>query len=285
MDHRVEHMKRTGPRIHGVLLAWDRFAVCVMLWSLLASCAETQDSTKQVSYMETARSNYEKGLTELQDDNYLDAIKLFSHVKNKYPFSRYATLAELRIADVYFAQEKFLEAIDAYKLFHKFHPTHPEVINGYASYRICDSYVQQMPTDWFLVPPSYEKDQAATKDALRTLVSFLKSYPQSKYLSKARDLYRQCVRRLADHELYVARFYLERDKPQATILRLETLLQNYSDAGVDPEVLLMLGQTYLKMRQPARAKDAFANLVKRYPNNPYSAKAHLYLEFIASQRE
>ena len=65
------------------------------------------------------------------------AISYFTFVKNRFPFSRYATLAELRIADAFFAQDKFADAADAYKLFIRFHPNHPEVTDGYAAYRVC----------------------------------------------------------------------------------------------------------------------------------------------------
>ena len=233
-----------------------------------------------ISYADTARANYEKGMHELKDENYLDAVKYFSYVKSKFPFSRYATLAELRVADAYFAQDKFLEAIDAYKLFGKFHPTHADVENGYVLYQICRGYVEQIPSDWFLVPPSHEKDQAATRDAMRELSNFIKSYPNSPYLGKGRQLYLKCIRKLADHELYVARFYLDRDKPRAAILRLEALLSRYPDAGVDPEVMLLLGQTYLKLEQREKARETFAGLVQKYPNDAYAAKAQLYLRFM-----
>jgi len=248
-------------------------------------CAEIQGPAHKVSYMETARSNFKKGAQELKDENYLDAVKFFQYVKNKFPFSRYSTLAELRIADAYFAQQKYLEAINAYKLFLKFHPIHPEVKSGYVSYKICQSYVEQIPSDWFLVPPSYEKDQGATKDALRELIIFKRTFPHSKYQSKVRDLFRRCTRKLAAHEMYVARFYLNQDKPKGAILRLETLLARYPDAGVDPEVMLLLGKTYIKMKEREKAKKTMLSLLKKYPDSPYSAKAQLYLNFLSGQGE
>jgi outer membrane protein assembly factor BamD len=258
-------------------------ALALLAGASSAGCSVASSGGGSVSYRETARSNYDKGLAELKDENYPEAIKYLSYVKSKFPFSRYATLAELRIADAHFAQDKFLEAIDAYKLFMKFHPTHPEVTNGYVAYRIGEGFVQQIPSDWFLVPPSHEKDQGATRDALRELQGFLRLYPQSKYLDKVRALYRSCLRKLADHELYVARFYLENDKPRATILRLETLLSRYPDAGVDPEVMLLLGQTYLKLEQRQKARETFANLIRKYPTDAYSAKAKLYLRFLGER--
>jgi outer membrane protein assembly factor BamD len=270
-------IRQRGPLRH-ILHRWLCFFI---LFSI--GCGTTSGHGQKVSYQDTARENYYRGVHELQDESYPEALNYFTFVKTKFPFSRFATLAELRMADTYYAQEKYLEAIDAYKLFLKFHPIHPDVQSGYVSYRICEANMKQMPSDWFLIPHSYEKDQAATKEALRELVSFLRTHNKSKYLSEVKKLYRECVRRLADHELYVARFYLDRKKPKAAIFRLETLLQQYPDAGMDPEVMLLLGQTYMMMEKKDKAKETFAKLIEKYPKDAHSAKAKRFLKSIVGQ--
>lgn len=255
----------------------------VFALAAISGCAGSQ-SNKKLSYSQSAQANYEKGVAELEDENYLEANKYFHFVKDRFPFSRYSTLAELRIADAHFAQEKYTAAIDAYKVFLKFHPTHPQVIDGYVSFRICDSYVAQIPGDWFMVPPGHEKDQGATKQALAELGLFLKRFKKSKYKEKAQNLYRRVLRRLVDHELYVARFYLKRDKPDATILRLEGILARYPNAGADAEVMLLLGKTYLKQKKVNEAKETFSNIVKKYPEDPNAKKAKLFLSHLGSDR-
>ena len=112
---------------------------CSMIGALVsqASCGGATKSARPVSYRETARSNYERGLAELKDDNHAEAAKFFNFVKNKFPFSRFATLAELGLADTLFAQEKFSGAVDAYQLFVKFHPSLAKVRGGYVGYRFC----------------------------------------------------------------------------------------------------------------------------------------------------
>jgi outer membrane protein assembly factor BamD len=267
-----------GPRTRSAL------ALCLGLL-LVWGCSGTWSFARGVTYRKTARDNYKQGMIELKDDNHAEAIKYFNFVKNKFPFSHFATLAELRIADTYYAQEKYVDAIDAYRQFQKFHPTHPEVVNGYAAYRVGQAYVEQIPSDWFLIPPSHEKDQSATRDALRTLSNFIKLYKKSKYLPEVKKLYTRCIRRIADHELYVARFYLDRDKPRAAILRLEALLKKFPDAGFQTEIMLLLGQTYLKLEQNDRAAATFKQMIDKHPDDPYSAKARLYLQHMDVQDE
>ena len=60
-----------------------------------AGCASGDDVTKPITYSLTAKQNYEKGLAQLKDENYPDAARYFSFVKQKFPFSKYAVLAHL----------------------------------------------------------------------------------------------------------------------------------------------------------------------------------------------
>jgi len=252
----------------------------------VASCSGSSVNltfTRTTSYSKSAEKNYTRGNDELKDENYQEALKFFVFTKAKFPFSRFATLAELRIADTYYAQEKYVDSIDAYKQFQKFHPTHPQVLDGYTAYRVCQAYVKQIPSDWFLIPPSHEKDQGATRDAILELNSFRRSHEDSKYMPNVNKLYRKCIRRMASHELYVARFYLDRDRPGATILRLEALLKKYPDAGVDPEVMLLLGQTYMKLEKRDLAVKTFRLLISKYPDSARSAKARLFLEYLVAR--
>lgn len=258
--------------------AFARLLACV---PVLCACAE--DEAGDLSYGASARQNYEKGMDELRDENYLEAVKYFQYVKNKFPFSKYAAYAELRVADTRFAEAKFLEAVDIYKLFVRGHPTHPEAQSGYVEYRIVRAYVEQMPEDWFLVPPAYERDQAAARDALREARDFLERHRGSKYEPRVRRYAHRIVRRLVDHELYAARFYLARDKPRAAAWRLEGLLESYPEARGEGDVLLLLGKTYLQMKDGKKARETFARLVREQPGDYQARKAQLYLDFMARE--
>jgi outer membrane protein assembly factor BamD len=67
-----------------------------------------------VEYSVSAQKNYEKGLKELEDKDWVAASKYFGFIKSRFPYSKYAVLAELRLADAEFGAEQYLEAIDSY---------------------------------------------------------------------------------------------------------------------------------------------------------------------------
>ncbi len=248
---------------------------------LAVGCAESNEFSKPANYSNNAKDNYDKGAVALKAEDWLEAVKYFTYCRSKFGFSKWATLAELGLADANFGREKYPEAVEGYRTFIKSHPTHEKVQDGYAAFRIGEAFYKEIPTEWFLVPPAYEKDQGPVHDALRELSAFVDEYGDSPYLDQAKKLVSDCLKRLADHELYVANFYLDRDKPQATISRLEYLIKQYPGSNREPEVLLLLGRTYLKMEKPLEAKRTFERLVVTHPNDFHAAKARLYLEYIA----
>ena len=243
-------------------------------------CATSDEATKAINYSSTAKQNYEKGLAELKDENYAEALKYFQFVRSKSPFSKYAVLAELAVADTQFARGNYTEAADSYKQFMRLHPTNDKVTDGYSAFRLGECAYKDMPDDVWLLPPSYEKDQSAVGDALRELDDFVKKYPDSPYIKQAQPLRREALKRLVDHEVYVARFYLDRDHPKAAAMRIEGAIRRYPGSGREPELLLTLGQTYLHMGEPARARDTFERVVHEFGDAEQARRSELYLEFI-----
>ncbi|MGN6110871.1 MAG: outer membrane protein assembly factor BamD [Kofleriaceae bacterium] len=226
-----------------------------------------------VEYSVSAQKYYDQGLQELERKDWIAASKYFAFIKSRFPYSKYAVLAELRLADAEFGAEQYLESIDSYRLFIKFHPTHEMVANGYATFRIGEAYYKQLPGDFWLFPPSYEKDQSATEDAVNELKAFLDKYPESPYRPKAKEILVRVGKRLADHEWYVARYYWDRGKPMGTVLRLRRLLERYRGVGYDEEALWLLGRAYVAVAMPDRAKGVWTELVTKYPKSEQASEA------------
>jgi outer membrane protein assembly factor BamD len=258
---------------------WKWLVIC----ALVGACEGGGGSSfwkSTPTFEKTPERNYELGLKELKSSNWVSAIQYFQHVRSQFGFSKWATLAELGIADANLGREKYIEAVDGYKQFIRAHPSHERTQDGYAAFKIGEAYYKQIPTDWFLVPPSYEKDQGPVHDAVRELTAFGEQYADSPYAQKAQKMLGDALRRLADHEMYVARFYLKIDKPLSAVGRLEGILRDYPGAEREPETLLLLGKTYLKMKQNDKAREIFAKLASDYPDDYRAGKAKLYIQHI-----
>src|SRR5262249_55068994 len=146
-----------------------------------------------------------------------DAKALFGEVRTRFSYTRYARLAELRLADIAFEQEKFTDAIQAYREFVQNHRADRDV--EYARYRICKALFRDIDDTLFL-PSAEERDQATILEAHKELRTFLREYPRSRYREDAGYMYQVIVGRLVRHELYVARYYLRTDDFDATVARV-----------------------------------------------------------------
>jgi len=139
---------------------------------------------------------------EIQSEHYQLAIDKLRIIKNKFPYSKFAIDAQLRIADVYFLQESFAEAAASYEAFRELHPKHPKA--PYAMYRAAKSYYNDMPS-------TVARDMTAARKALDTYNDFLRRYPTSSDVDAARKEVADIRRLLAEKELYIADFYYNRD--------------------------------------------------------------------------
>ena len=255
----------------------DRCRAPGLLWTLglllLGACATT--ATSRLSYGDGAKTAYAAALDQFYRDDCLTAEPAMAAVRRKYPYSRFAALAELRQADCMSKDGKYAEAIQAYRQFVRYRPSHVEV--PYAHFMIASCHFEQIPSDWLLAPPAYEREQHYTQETLRLVRRFVLDYPQDPLVGRAQRMAKQALGQLAAHELYVATFYLDRDHPLAAVGRLRTLLRSYPGSGHEPEALLLLGQTYLELQDRKNAQLAFKQLVDQFPKSSYAAEARSHV--------
>jgi len=246
------------------------FPLLLLVPALLgAECQATgpggENAGASLTYGRNARQAYEATLLEFRRGNCLEAEPAFRRIRREFPYSRFAALSELRIADCKFQQDQYAEAITAYRQFVRFRPSHSQV--AYARFRIAESHFEQIPSEWLLSPPTHERDQSAVHDALRQLRRFILDFPDDDRIAEGNRMVRDCLTVLARHELYAANFYLDRDAYPAVVMRLRTLLTSYEGSGVEAEALLLLGETYLRMGDRVEGRRAFEQLVERYPES------------------
>jgi outer membrane protein assembly factor BamD len=268
-DH--AHRRALGPLV----------CACVIAAGAGCSAFETNLQDTEVEYSETARKNYEMGQEAMEDETYNEAIKFFEYVKNKYPYSKYAVLADLRVADAHFAREKWLEAADAYRLFVRFHPSNENV--PLASYRIALSYYNETSKEAFAdipvlreivdfinpFPPARERDQTATQDAIKAFDEYLKRFPDHENVEEAKELRIKARTRLADHDLYAAEFYAERSKWTGAMWRYQKIADDFGDTPLAAASLLTAGEiAEEELDDLDQARSYYQRIIDEYPEAP-----------------
>jgi outer membrane protein assembly factor BamD len=209
-------------------IAAGGLAGCATVDSLLAwagfgggtSVAETPESLAM-----NAMDDYNRG-------DYHSALKTFEEIKDKFPFSDVAPLAELKAADCNYFMDKFSEALVLYEEFESNHPTNEAM--PYVLFQIGMCYYAQINT--------VDRDPGSAINAVEAFARLQRSFPQSPYYEEVAARIRAARDFLAQHELYVAAFYLRTDEITQAQGRLEHLLANYPETSVAPQAKELLVQ-------------------------------------------
>lgn len=185
---------------------------------LIISCASDDDKDGDPEFLMKKAREYDK------DERYEEALRRYNDVKNKFPYNKIATEAELAIADVYYKQESYIEAQGAYQVFRELHPKHPKV--DYVVYRIGLSYFKQLPE-------TIDRDLSVANQAIKSFDEFLRLYPQSEFVKEAKEQRVQALKMLGEKELYIGDFYKKKEKCLSATGRYQNLLKLYSGLGFD----------------------------------------------------
>ncbi|QSQ28295.1 outer membrane protein assembly factor BamD [Pyxidicoccus parkwayensis] len=243
---------------------------------LTSGCASlSSGQAGEPNYASSADENLRLGEEAMENKDLLKAQKYFEYVRAKFPYQDAAREAELRLADVDFAREAWPEAREQYDSFIKLHPTHPRV--DYAAYRAALTHVEDYPSEFFALPPSEEKDQGEIQAALLAMEDFRRQYPKSEYADDAKAQADEARRRLAEHELYVARFYQKRERWKAVAQRLEGLLRRYPGTKYEETALFDLHNAYVKLNDPKKAEETLRQVLRRLPGTPAAERAQRML--------
>jgi len=252
-------------------------ALCFFALASEACAPAAKPAKTAEQYQEEARVAYDHAVEAYLDEDWEVAVRELSDIRRNFSYTRYARLAELRLADASFRQEKYAEATAAYRSFTRDYPSDPDV--PYARYRIVRAQFLQSDSSVFQ-PPLEERDLAAVRGAYTSLLSFLIDYPDYQRRVELDYMLQVVTGVLVRHELYVARFYLKRDEYAPAIERVSYALSHYNGSGLEAEAVTLMGETYLKMRDRAKASAAFQRVLNDYPDSPFAVPATEFLRFI-----
>ncbi len=243
---------------------------------LLACATKHTTATGSLRLGKTPEQNYQNGVDELKAKNYAEAIRFFDYVKAKYPFSPVSVSADLRLADVKFAQQRWTEAAAAYEDFVKEHPSSNEI--ELAQFRAGVAHWKASPGDFFLLPPAQEKDLAETDKAVVLLRDFLKQHPTSQFAGEARDTLAKAEALVARREMYAGDFYFRQGYWAGAANRYKGLADNYPATRLAEPALFKLSQSYARLNENYQARQALQRLITQHPSSPYRVPAERLLE-------
>jgi len=193
---------------------------------------------------------YNEGLTALDNKDYMLAVKKFGEAEILYPQSIWAPRSALMTAYSYYVYERYFDTIFELERFLKTYPEHKR--QNYAYYLLGLAYYEQIVDE--------KKDLEPIINSKKYFQIIINEYPGSEYAADAEfklDLIKEI---LAAKEMYLGRYYIEKEKWIPAINRYKTILENYDDTIYVEEAIHRLVEIHYKVGLIDESKK-YANLL------------------------
>ncbi len=253
-------MLRSGP--HRRAFAPLRFAAVLAVIALtLAACSSREDRDMKSG----ADQLYQKAHSAMENGNYKNAISYYESLTARFPFSNQAKQAQLDLIYVYYKNAETDACIDAATQFERENPTHPRVdyalyMRGLANFRgQSNAFLRMLGVELSKRPPK------GAQESFSAFAQLVQRYPKSRYAPDGRQRMVYLRDRLAEHENYVARYYLDRAAYLAAINRAKFVVETYDGAPAVAESLRILIDSYRALGMTDLAEDTRAVLAESYP--------------------
>ncbi len=246
------------------------FTKTLLILSLifLFSC----NSTKEVSKPEIKNEDinilmieaYKEGLIELENGYALLAAKKFNEAEILYPQSIWAPRSSLMAAYSYYSQDYYEDSINELIRFLKTYPKN--IRTDYARYLLAMNYYEQIINE--------KKDLGPILEAKNNFIIIKENFPNSDFALDAEYKLNLIEEMLASKEMYLAKYYSDKEKWIPAINRYKSVLKNYSTTIFVEEALHRLVEIHYRIGLKDESKKYASTLGYNYQSSEWYEKSY-----------
>ena len=246
------------------MLRFRRLASIVIVGFLVSACGEEEAATLEEQPPDEI---YRAAERELNDNDNVEAARLFGEVERLYPYSEWAKRSVIMSAYAFHRSRQYDSSRAAAQRYLDFYPADEDA--AYAQYLIALSHYDQID--------DVSRDQAVTMDAMRELRTVVEFYPNSEYAASSRLKLDLALDHLAGKEMEIGRFYLKRGHYGAAVKRFRVVLEEYQTTRHTPEALHRLVEAYLSLGLDDDAMTAGAILGHNFRGSEWYSDSYALL--------
>ncbi len=239
----------------------------ILSFILLISCKKNEtnvDLIKETSIDLQMIDAYKKGLDELDKGDGLLAAKKFNEAELLYPQSKWAPRSSLMSAYSYYRSMYYNDAISEIERFLKTYPDHRRT--NYAYYLLAMSYYEQIVDE--------KKDIEPLLRAKENFSIVVKNYPNTDFALDSEYKLEVIEEILASKEMYLARYYTDKEKWVPAINRYKNVLENYERSIYVEEALHRLVEIHYKIGLIDESKRYASLLGYNYQSGEWYKKSY-----------
>ena len=233
---------------------------------ILSSCSSNEEMPDERL---VEKELYDQAQSRLKNGSFSTAIMSLEALEARFPFGRYAEQAQAELIYAYYMNSQFEASQSAAERFINLHPRHSHT--GYAFYM---KGLAAFTDDSGLFSRYFQSDLAKrevimAQTSFDELSDFISRYPNSKYVPHAKQRMIYLRNLLAEHEIYVADFYMKRGAYLAAIGRAKYVIEHLPNTPQTPYALSVLVEAYEMLEYEELRKTSLNILEANYPDFDY----------------
>ena len=230
---------------------------------VLASCSSNEEMPDERLI---EKELYDQAQVRLKNKSYSTAIYSLEALESRFPFGRYAEQAQAELIYAYYMNSQFEASQSAAERFINLHPRHAHT--GYAFYM---KGLAAFTDDSGLFSRYFQSDLAKreivmAQTSFDELSDFISRYPNSKYVPHAQQRMIYLKNLTAEHEIYVADFYMKRGAYLAAIGRAKYVIEHLPNTPQTPYALSILIEAYEILEYNELRQTSLEILNNNYPD-------------------
>lgn len=230
---------------------------------LLAGCGSADDDLAN----NTEERLWELGQESVEVSNWPRAIAVMQQIEAQFPFGRYAPQSQLELIYAYYMNNEPEAARAAADRFIRLYPDNPNL--DYALYMKGMAYYSQdsrILGRWLPTDPS-KRDPGKARDSFADFAQLVSLYPNSEYAGDSRSRMIYLRNMLANYEIVVSQFYIQRQAYLSALNRARYVIENYQGSPAVPRAMEIMTEMYLRMGLNDLADQSLAILKANYPDS------------------
>ena len=212
----------------------------LIIFILIFACSKKEEqitTLKKKSLDDQMIEVYNQAMEEFEKGDVIFAGKKFSEAELLYPQSIWAPRAVLMSAYGFFSQGYYKDAINDLERFIIKYKFHPQI--DYAYYLLALCHYDQIVDE--------RKDFNEILLAKKYFELIIKNYPDTDYASDSKYKLEFIIEIMASKEMYLARYYVEREKWIPAIKRFKKVVNEYDTTIYVEEALYRLVELHYKL--------------------------------------
>ena len=210
---------------------------------------------------------YNEGLEELKKNDVIYAARKFNEAELLYPQSIWAPRAALMAAYAYFSQLYYDDTIIELEKFLQKYKNHPR--RDYAYYLLALSHYNLIVDE--------TKDLEEILKAEEYFKIIIKNYPNTEFAIDSEFKLELIQEILASKEMYLARYYVDREKWIPAINRFKTVINDYETTIYVEEALHRLVELHYKLGLVDESKKYASLLGYNYQSSEWYEESYKIL--------